>query len=122
MCENKKLSKREKALIKITIFMFLFVLGFFLNINVKFNNNFKMPVYFSGKNLILDEQHFQFSNKSKVNFFYLTDIFYFPFFNIFFSIGDVLICIGLIGFFYSLIELIFVLILHPVNSFNFSIL
>lgn len=70
------------------------MLGVAFNTVAVFNNDCKMPVLASYN--YNGEKHFTFNNKDDINFFYLSDIF--KLFQFHFSIGDIFLTIGGVGF------------------------
>lgn len=93
---TKIISEREKILIQIIIFMAIIYIGICINFCAIFSNGGKMPIYETREGYITtDNEHFVFSEKSQVNYFYLTDIIYVPLFESYSSIGDFIMIIGL---------------------------
>jgi hypothetical protein len=88
----------------LNVWFFLFIyssllnlafIGLLLNYRVIMNNNGLMPVYISDKDYYIESnQHFVFSDKNEISYFYLADIFRIR--NDFFSIGDIIITFSLI--------------------------
>jgi len=99
--KHKKVPKREKLLILAVIFLSLGTFGAFLNMSVVGNNDCRMPVY-TGKWLLDTNTHFNFTEKESVNQFLLTDIIHIKLFREgYYSIGDILIYLGGLGFIYG---------------------
>ena len=96
----------EKLSIFLIVYLFLSIFGAFLNTLVVKSNGNKMPVY--TKYIVERSDHFDFQNKNKVNFFYLSDIFEFNYkyksdsYFMWFSIGDVMVVSSVILAFYLL--------------------
>lgn len=104
--ENNKIINTQiffwKYLFIFSFFVNLAFFGSFLNHIALMQNGWKMPVY-SQEYFITDNLHFTFSDKSSVNFFYLTDIFNIS--NLYFSIGDLIM---FIAFSFTIAENIFI--------------
>lgn len=90
-----KITFRESLLIGGIVCLIIFYIGIALNFVAVKSNDCKMPVY----NEIMDcelESHIYTTNKSEINYFHLTDII--NMYGYAFSIGDILIILGIIGF------------------------
>ena len=90
-------TKREKILIIMVVFAFTIVLGLYLNVRVIIDNGGKMPVYDFGEDR---EEYFSYTNKEEVKHWYLSDYLNIPLpknYRIWFSLGDILIMLSLIG-------------------------
>jgi len=95
----KRITKREKQLIYAIFFLFLFIVGSIMNLTVKLANNGMMPVYTADKKFdYIDDEHFTFQNKSKINLFYFTDIIHIPLVDGYISLGDCFVWMGLFFF------------------------
>lgn len=96
---KKQLIIKEKKLnferLFLTVFFVMLFTGGILNTLPLIHNGGRMPVYTS----ILfedDSRHFRFENKEEVKYWALSDIFYMDLrkYNLWFSIGDVIIILG----------------------------
>lgn len=87
--------KSETFLILVSILFVILASGSAFNLLAMHNNGGKMPVLCEGEG---DEDHFCFSNKEYVKFYYFSDIFLFETkeYRHYFSAGDILIfgCAG----------------------------
>ena len=90
--KNRILINERRILINDIILFIL--LGIVLNSVVMINNNSKMPIY-SYKEVTLPDNYIAFDNFNEVKYGYLGDVFKIK--NIWFSLGDVLICGGFIS-------------------------
>lgn len=86
------MDKKEK-IVTITIMgLIILIAGITCNFVVVDHNEGRMPVPFSYA--YKTESHISFSEKSEINNYYLADIFNIK--NLYFSIGDILIALGII--------------------------
>lgn len=93
-----KIPKREKLLISILICMMVMMAGLTTNFRVVRANKGLMPVY--DDYIETDSVHLPFTDKTQVNYWYLSDVFRMDLpkdYEMFYSIGDLLMLIGLIG-------------------------
>jgi hypothetical protein len=103
-----RLKKRKDILktraIILLIFINIFLIGAVINLLTISENGGKMPVY-TNRTVDTDERHFLFNESEQVEMFIFTDILHMSFtnlgFEIFFSIGDVIIYISGLAFFIS---------------------
>ena len=85
---------KEQILLFGNFFLIAVLFGVSFNFAVMINNQGKMPVLQEGN--YSDSHHFSYLNNSEINYPYLSDII--PLFNYFWSIGDLIVLIGVTGF------------------------
>lgn len=110
MVPKERMEKLKTRAVVGLIFMNLFLIGAFFNLLAISDNGGKMPVY-TDNPFETSPRHFIFNNASEVNHFYLTDIMRASFvkqgFEVYFSIGDVIIyATGIMFFIFCLVNLI----------------
>ena len=97
----KHISKNERILLIAIFLLVLSLIGGSMNDLARKTNNCKMPVL-SNNSALIDDEHSIFQDKSKVNYYFLTDILFVNFGKSLgqMSIGDVILTICYIGFAY----------------------
>ena len=95
--KGMKLENREFELLMLCLSLTLLFGGILLQYKVITSNDCKMPVPSGEYNAEMDYKHFFFESKEDINYYYLSDII--VIYKEAFSIGDLLIWLGMIGSF-----------------------
>lgn len=119
--DRKRIEILKRRAVIGLIFMNLFLIGAFLNLLTISENGGKMPVY-TNNTFPTSPRHFIFNESSQVKNFILTDIMHVAFvdkgFEIYFSIGDVIIYATGITFVIYCVVVLFIDIRYLIREFR----